>query len=209
MSKNRLSYELAIILIFAFTGAPAQIKSTYAGGLHFSTMTLKADDLESGPGRPLGFHFGYLFDLPVYRGLTFQPGVLFSAKGTTYRLDSTDYTISPIYLEIPANAAFTFGGNKIKITLMAGPYIAFGVTGTIWESRQSVQELKFGKGADRDMRFIDTGLNFGIGVQVNRFLVTASYEMGITDVSGNNYGIAQMKNRVLGISFSSAFVKLK
>ena len=209
MSKSWLKYELAIILILAFTGASAQIKSTYAGGLHFSTMTLKGAEIESVPGRPLGFHFGYLFDIPVFRAFTFQPGVLFSAKGTKYRIDSTDYTISPIYLEVPANAAFTFGGRRIKVILLAGPYIAFGVGGTIWESRQSVQELKFGKGAGSDIRFIDVGLNFGIGVRANKFMVTAYYEMGMTDVSGNNYGITQMKNQVLGISFSTAFISRK
>jgi hypothetical protein len=207
--KNCLKYALAILLLFASPGAGAQIKSTYAGGLHFSTMALKAEGLNSIPGRPLGFHFGYLFDIPVFRGFTFQPGVLFSAKGTDYRLDSIDHTISPIYLEVPANAAFTFGGERVRISLLAGPYIAFGVGGTIWESGQSAQELKFGSGEGKDIRFIDTGLNFGIGVRVDRFMVTAHYEMGLTNISGNKPGIAEMKNRVLGISFSTAFVARK
>jgi len=207
--KNCFKYSLTILLIVASPGAGAQIKSTYAGGLHLSTMALKAEGLNSGPGRPLGFHFGYLFDIPVFHGFTFQPGVLFSAKGTDYRLDSIDHTISPIYLEVPANAAFTFGGQRVRISLLAGPYISFGVGGTIWESGQSVQELKFGKGAGKDIRFIDTGLNFGIGVRVDKFMVTAQYEMGLTNISGNKPGIAEMKNRVLGISFSSAFVSGK
>jgi len=65
----------------AFTGVGAQIKSTYTGGLHISTMTLKAEGLNSRPSTPFGIHFGFVFEIPVIRGFTFQPGVLFSAKG--------------------------------------------------------------------------------------------------------------------------------
>lgn len=209
MLKCWLKYALAIILVFAFTGASAQIKSTYSGGLHISTMTLKGEDLNSGPGRPFGFHFGYLFEIPVVQNLTFRPGVLFSAKGTDYRLDSIDHTISPIYLEIPLNAALSFGGKKVSISLVAGPYIAFGVGGTIWESGKSVQELKYGKGEGSDLRFFDAGLNFAIGVQVNKFMVSAQYGMGLTNISVNNPDIVEMKNQVIGISFSTAFSSRK
>lgn len=204
--KNWLKYALAILLMVASPCAGAQIKSTYAGGLHFSSMALKAEGLNSGPGRPLGFHFGYLFDVPVFRGFTFQPGVLFSAKGTDYKLDSLNHTISPIYLEVPANAVLTIGGDRIKISLVAGSYIAFGVGGTIWESGQSVKDLKFGKGAGKDIRFIDTGLNFGIGVCINKFIVTLQYGMGLTNVTGEIPGVSEMKNQVIGISFSTTSV---
>lgn len=209
MLKSWLKYALAIILIFAFTGATAQIKSTYSGGLHISTMTMKAEGLNSGPDRPFGFHFGYLFEIPVLKNLTFRPGVLFSAKGTDYRLDSIDHTISPIYVEIPLNAALSFGGQRITVSLVAGPYIAFGVGGTVWKSGESVQEIKFGKGEGSDLRFFDAGLNFGIGVQVNKFMVAAQFGMGLTNVSVNDQDIVEMKNRVIGVSFSTSFAARK
>jgi hypothetical protein len=204
--KGYLKYALVIFLIASSSGVYAQIKSSYTGGLNISTMKLKAEGLNSGPSKPLGIHFGYVFEIPVLRDFTFQPGVIFSAKGTHYRLDSTDHSISPIYIEVPANAVLTIGGDKIKISLLAGPYIAFGVGGTIWESGQSVKDLKFGKGSGKDLGFIDTGLNFGIGVCINKFMVTFQYGMGLTDVSADNSGVSEMKNQVIGISFSTAFV---
>jgi len=63
----------------------------------------------------------------------------------------------------------------VKISLFTGPYIACGVGGTIWESGQSVKDLKFGGGADKDIRFFDLGLNCGIGVSIKKFMVTAQY----------------------------------
>jgi hypothetical protein len=207
--KSWLKYTLAIILMFVFTGVGAQIKSTYTGGLHISTMTLKAEGLNSSPTTPLGIHFGYVFEIPVIRGFTFKPGILFSAKGTDYKIDSTDHSISPIYIEIPANIAFTFGTDMVRISLYSGPYIAFGVGGTIWESEQSVKDLKFGRGAGKDIRFIDAGLNFGIGVCIKKFLVTVHYGMGLVNVSSDKSRISEMKNRVTGISFSTAFVNRK
>ena len=203
--KGFLKCALAIFLIASSSGVYAQIKSRYTGGLNISAMKLKAEGLNSSPGTPLGIHFGYAFEIPVIRSFTFQPGVLFSAKGTNYRLDSTDHSISPIYIEIPANAALTIGGDKIKISLLAGPYIAFGVGGTIWKSGQSVKDLKFGRGAGKDISFIDAGLNFGIGVCINKFMVTFQYGMGLTNISGDDPGVTEMKNQVIGISFGTAF----
>jgi hypothetical protein len=203
--KDYLKYILTIFLIASSSGVYAQIKSRYTGGLNISTMKLKAEGLTSSPSTPLGIHFGYAFEIPVIRGFTFQPGVLFSAKGTYYSLDSTDHSVSPIYIEVPANAALTIGGDKIKISLLAGPYIAFGVGGTIWESGQSVKDLKFGTGAGKDISFIDAGLNFGIGVCINKFMVTFQYGIGLTNISGDNPGVSEMKNQVIGISFGTSF----
>jgi len=204
--KGYLKYALTIFFLTASLGANAQIKSRYTGGLSISAMELKAEGLNSGPGKPLGIHFGYAFEIPVYHGLTFQPGVLFSSKGTSFRIDSTDHTISPIYIEVPVNAALTIGGDKIKILLLAGPYIAFGVGGTIWESGQSAKDIKFGNGAGRDIRFVDTGLNFEFGVCINNFIVTLHYGKGLTNISGDNPGVSEIKNQVIGISFGTAFI---
>jgi len=207
--KSWLKYTLAIILMFAFTGVGAQIKSTYTGGLHISTMTLKAEGLNSRPSTPFGIHFGYVFEIPVIRGFTFQPGVLFSSKGTDFKIDSVDHSLSPIYIEVPLNAAFTFGGDMVKISLFAGPYIACGVGGTIWESGQSVKDLKFGGGADKDIRFLDLGLNFGIGVSIKKFMLTAQYGMGLSNASTDKTGNSEMKHKVIGISFSTAFITVR
>jgi len=89
--------------------------------------------------------------------------------------------------------------------MLAGPYIAFGVGGTMWESGQSVKELKFGRGSGKDIRLVDTGLNFGIGVCINKLMVTFQYDMDLTNISDDNPGVSEMKNQVIGISLGTAF----
>lgn len=204
--KGFLKYAPAIFLMIAFTGVNAQIKARYMGGLHMSTMALNIKGLSSNPTTPFGFHFGWTFEIPVIGGFKFEPGVLFSAKGTDYKVDSVDHSLSPIYIEVPVNAFYTFGSDNVKISLFAGPYFACGIGGTIWESGHSLEDLRFGTGKDKDLKLFDIGLNFGFGVSIKMFMVTAQYEIGLTNVSPDKTDNSEMKNKVIGISVSTSFM---
>lgn len=204
-----LKYALAVFLMIAFTSVNAQIKSRYTGGLHLSSMALNIKGLSSNPTTPFGFHFGWTFDLPVIGGFKFEPGALFSAKGTDYIVDSVSHSLSPIYIEVPVNAVYTFGSDNVKISMFAGPYFACGVGGTIWESGYSLEDLKFGTGKDKDLKLFDIGLNFGLGVSIKTFIVTAQYEIGLTNVSPDKTDNSEMKNKVIGISVSTSFMGKK
>lgn len=203
--KSFLKYALVIFLVFAFTNANAQIKSRYAFGLNLSTMTMKIEGLTSGPDTPFGIHFGKIFELPVTGIFTFQTGLLFSAKGTDYQIDSTDFSLSPIYIEIPVNAVLSFGTDAVKVSLFAGPYFAFGVGGTMLESGRGLKDLRFGTGENKDLKPFDIGLNFGVGICIKKFMVTAQYGIGLTNVSPHTADNSEMKNKVIGISINSSF----
>ncbi len=204
--KGFLKYALPIFLMVAFTGVNAQIKTRYTGGLNLTTMELKIDGLSSDPTMPFGIHFGWVFEMPVGGGFAFDPGILFSAKGTDYKVDSVDFSLSPIYIEVPLNVAYSFGSNTFKIFLFAGPYFACGVGGTCWKSGYSLQDLRFGKGEDKDLKFFDVGLNFGLGVNIKMFLVTAQYGLGLLNISPDETGNMEMRNNVIGISVSTSFI---
>ncbi len=204
--KGFIKYAPAIFLLIAFTGVNAQIKSRYMGGLNLSTMTLKIEGLTSNPTMPFGIHFGRIFEIRVAGGFTFEPGILFSAKGTDYEVDSVRISLSPIYIEVPVNAVYKFGSDLFKISLFAGPYFACGVGGTLLESGHSVKDLKFGTGENKDLKTFDIGLNFGLGVCLKKFLVTAQYGMGLSNVSPDKTDNSEMKHRVIGISVSTPFM---
>jgi hypothetical protein len=168
-------------------------------------MTLNIEGLRTSPTMPLGIHFGRVFEIPVAGGLTFNPGILFSAKGTDYKTDSADFSLSPIYIEVPVNVAYSIGSGSIRFLVFGGPYFALGVGGTKLESGHGLKDLRFGTGDNKDLKSFDLGFNFGIGVSVKKFQVSAQYGLGLTNVSSDTSGSSEMKNKVIGVTVSAWF----
>lgn len=194
-----------IFLAFAFTNLHSQIKSGYVFGLNLSTITLKTNGIISGPDMPAGIHFGGLIEIPIKRNFTLQPALLFSAKGSNYKIDTVEFSMSPIYIEVPVNAVYSFGSDVVKISLYSGPYFAVGMGGYKIVSGGELKNIMYGSGVNKDLKIFDIGLNFGAGLNIKGLLISAQYGLGITNVSPVKKNVSEMKNRVIGISFSSLF----
>ena len=203
--KNYLKCAMAIFLTVAFTDMQAQIKAGYIFGLNLSTMTLKTQGISSHPDTPIGIHFGGFFEIPIKDNFTLQPGLLVSAKGSNYKIDSVEFSLSPIYLEVPVIAVYSFRIDAVKISLFAGPYFACGVGGYKIESGSELKNISYGSGENNDLKPFDIGLNFGAGVNIKGLLISAQYGMGLANVSPVATIDSEMKNRVIGISISSLF----
>ena len=202
--KIYLRYALAIFLMFSFTDTYAQIKSGYMIGLNLSSMTYinKGENIE--PETWAGIHFGGLFELPVIGNFTLQPGVLFSAKSTGYKIDSAQYSIGPIFIEVPVRAVYSFGSNVFKVSLFAGPYFAIGIDGLIIEPAGTTS-MQFGSGYNHDMKPFDMGFNFGAGFNIHGLLISGQYGIGLVNLAPVGSDGSEMKNSVWGISFASLF----
>ena len=203
--KYYLRSVLIIFLLFAFTEIFAQIKVGYIWGMNLSTMAIKTEGLSSEPEMPAGVQFGGFLELDLTGNLTLQPRFLFSAKGSNYRIDTTDVTMSPVYIEVPVLAVYTIGSKAVRVSLFTGPYIACGIGGYMIETGSELKYLKFGKGEDKDLRAFDFGYIFGAGIHIKSFLISAQYGIGLTNVSPITTDGSEMKNKVIGISISSSF----
>jgi hypothetical protein len=201
--KNYLKVAMVIFLTVTFTDMHAQIKSGYIIGLNLSTMTFKNKSLSSGSETMAGIHFGGIIEIPVKGNFVLQPGFLFSAKGSSYKTDTVDFSISPIYIEVPVVAVYSFGSDAIKISLFAGPYFACGIGGYKIESGGGLQNINFGSGENNDLKPFDIGLNFGAGVNIKGLLISAQYGIGLANLSPVTIIDSEMKNKVIGISISS------
>ncbi len=204
-AKSFIKTSAAILLLFASTEINAQIRPGYIFGVNLSTITLNSKGTITTPDRLAGIHFGGSFEIPVYRGFTFNPGFVFSAKGTNYKIDSVEYSLSPIYIEIPLTAMYSFGSDLIKISLFAGPYVALGVGGYKIEPEGALTDLNYGSGQNDDLKHFDLGLNFGAGVSIKGLLISAQYGLGFTNIAPDSKENPEMKNNVIGISISSPF----
>jgi len=52
---------------------------------------------------------------------------------------------------------------------------------------------------------LDYGVNFGAGVNISGFLVSAQYGLGLANLSPGSTGDGEIKNTVIGISLAYLF----
>jgi hypothetical protein len=185
-------------------GLNAQVKSGYTIGLNIATMTLKIPGVLPVQEAVKGIHFGRIYDIQFTSYFTVQSGFLFSAKGTFYKIDTAEYSISPIYIELPVLANFAIGSDAIKISFFSGPYIAYGLGGLV-ESEGENKKIHFGSGSQDDIRPFDLGLNFGVGINFKGLMISGRYESGLINLSPMSFGDSEMNNKVYAISLILLF----
>jgi hypothetical protein len=202
--KNNIKYVLTIFLAIALTDLHAQVVPKYIFGLNLSSIELKNKGINTKTETPMGIHFGGYFEVPLKDNFSLEPGILFSAKGSNFKLDSVELSLAPIYIEVPVLAVYSFGSDAIKISLFAGPYFAFGVGGYKIESGV-MRNMSFGSGENNDLKPFDIGFNFGTGINIKGLLIYAQYGIGLSNIAPVTLSDIEMKNRVIGISISSSF----
>ncbi|MBK7132442.1 MAG: PorT family protein [Bacteroidales bacterium] len=202
--KNYLRYCLVIILAVISVHSSAQINTGYLFGVNLTTMSVKVNGISYPAERPFAIHFGQYFEIPFNDNFAFEPALKFSAKGADYVIDSTDFSISPIYFEVPLNVKLRFGSRSVKVSLYGGPYFACGIGGYKIVSGGELKDIRYGKNDYNDLRRFDIGYNLGAGISIKGFSVSVQYGVGLSDISPITALETEMKNQVIGITFRSA-----
>jgi hypothetical protein len=203
--KNFLKLAMVITLLFAFGNMQAQVRFGPKAGINLSKMTMKTMGLSVDPKFRPGFHVGVISDIPLVENLSLQPGLLFSTKGSNYDVDIFDFSMSPSFLEIPVNLAYSLGMDELNIILFAGPYAAYGIAGKAEVEGES-EDISFGSGIEDDLKPLDFGLNFGVGLNISNFLISAQYGIGLANLGTDADEVdIEMKNSVIGISVAYLF----
>jgi hypothetical protein len=200
--KTWVKYALVIFLTVAFTDMHAQIRSGYIFGVNLSSLSLKVKGITSYPDTQGGIHLGGFYEIPLTGRFIFQPSLLFSAKGSSYAIDTVQSFLSPIYIEVPAIIAYRFGPDAVKISLFAGPYFACGIGGLSMDKNGNLKDIKFGSGENKDLKPFDIGFNFGAGLNIRGLMISAQYGIGLANISPLKLVDSEMKNKVIGISIS-------
>jgi len=201
--KDYLKPALAIYFVVAFTAMNAQVKPSYIFGMNLSTMTLKNNGISYNPKTLAAIHYGGYLEVPVTSNLTLRPNLLFSAKGSVYKTDTAEFSISPVYIEVSVLTVLSIGSDKVKISLFAGPYLACGMSGYKIDSHGDMKDISYGSREYNDLKPFDFGLNFGAGVNIKGILISAQYGMGLANLSPVTMIDSEMKNKVIGISICS------
>ena len=197
--KICLKSAFAILLIITSANIHAQIRSGYMIGYNISTMTLQASGTDFESETMTGIHVGIISEIPVKGKFDLRSGLIFSAKGSIFKIDTSEVTLSPIYIEVPVNLKYSIGSDMLKISVFAGPYFACGIGGNK-ETGGELKKISFGSGENDDLKIFDIGFNFGAGLIIKRLIISAQYESGLLNLLPATTGDPEMKSKVIGIS---------
>ena len=230
--KKTISLLSLTLLLFITTQSHAQVTFGAKAGLNIANMSISGT-LASGEDKSAiaSFHVGVIADIGITKEFFIEPGILLSGKGYKDKITEpigqasviTTGTMKPLYIEIPINAMYVADLKAVKLQIFAGPCFGFGVTGNInldYSSSgalptgytlpaSSSTAIKFGTDANTDnLKMLDIGLNFGVGVEYNNILFRIQYGLDLTNINPNTAsGEPTVKNNVFGISVGYMFGK--
>jgi hypothetical protein len=122
MKKNLL---IAISLVMALT-ASAQIQLGIGGGLNFANQILKPTPPPGSFTTLTSFNAGVFVGIPIMKGLTIQPEIMYSGEGSRQPEEDGDTTKSHFnYINVPVLLKYT---SSIGIFAEIGPQIGFVVS---------------------------------------------------------------------------------
>jgi hypothetical protein len=176
---------LLIAMMIGSITASAQTNFGITAGATYANMKYNSGDLSVKNDYKMGFTAGIFADMAFSKNFSFQPALNFTQKGTKDEGDGYSDKITLSYLEVPLNFVYSFQP-KQGLFIGAGPSIAFGLSGKDkWEENgnSGSDDIKFGSGED-EVKVFELDANFMAGYKMkNGFLVSAGYNLGLTDIS--------------------------
>jgi hypothetical protein len=195
MKSKIITLAIAALVMTGFA-AKAQEQQTVAeptlttkvgikGGVNFSNFY---GDNISDKNMKVGFNAGLYAKVPVTRGFSIQPELLYTSLGnkSTYNnfaQGSGEYRFNLNYIQLPVLAVINVVSN---LNIHVGPYVAYLTDANIKDVSSDgtvnhVTDLK----ADDFYRF-DYGLAGGLGFDVDNFTIGARYNYGMSEIGHNS-----------------------
>ncbi len=210
-------------LLFSALAAESQILKA---GVNLANVSITNDGDIDEAKMLTSFQVGILANVKVAPFLSFQPGILFTGKGSKTEsgaaTDPTYYraTSNPYYVEIPANFVLKTPTGPIKFFAGAGPYLAIGISGkniadgkifgTSFHSEKAIEfsnddpaTLDYEEGAGYGiMKRFDYGLNGLAGIETKNIVLSVNYGLGLAKLQSGSNSRADDKNKHRVLSFT-------
>jgi len=186
-----------------------------------------------------GFKLGVIGEYSFNEYFALTPGVVFKQRGAKGELSLSDgwssYAVKSStninYLQIPINAKVSVPINRdFKVFGVAGPYVAFGLSGKETDELKSngvnVGKITFDLFSGdvssgnlflddvledyskySKLKRSDFGLTFGGGMEYKKIFVSIQYDLGLSNLykAPEINGVLKTSNRNLGISVGYMF----
>jgi hypothetical protein len=203
--------KIVLAAAIAFFAVSANAQGFLKAGVNFANVSINDNGNVDEAKSLTSFHVGFSADVHIAPFLFFQPGIVFTGKGTKTESGSTSdqsyyrATTNPYYVEVPVNFVFKTPTGPLKFFAGAGPYIAVGVAGknkvegkflgTSFKSEEKIEwsnddpgTLNYEEGAGYGiMKRFDYGLNGLAGIQTKSTIISVGYGLGLAKLqSGSN-----------------------
>lgn len=165
------------------TAGEATLSPKFGIKAGINLSNLYVDEVED-ENMKLGLNAGFYAKLPITRGFSLQPELIYSNKGAKLRYDNFvlgegEYRFNLHYVELPVMAVINVLPN---FNIHAGPYVSFLAGADIKDmnddgSIENVRDLN----ADNFNRF-DFGVTAGLGFDIQNITLGARYNYGLTEI---------------------------
>ena len=156
-------------------------KLGFKAGLNLTNMYVQ--DV-SDENMKVGLTAGFIAKLPLSRGFSIQPELLYSNKGAKETYNNLlqgegEYRFNLHYIEMPVLAVINLGSN---FNIHGGPYIAYLAGVDIKDmnddgSVENIDELNA-----ENFHRVDYGLAAGFGVDISNLTLGARYSYGLHEI---------------------------
>ncbi len=169
-----LFFTAIAFLIFTGTIQAQNVNIGIKGGLNSYTL-LGDHSIDFNP--KLGFNLGLLGHIHINSNLAFQPELLYSGQGTTYKISGLDNSIKLNYVNIPLILQYMFD-NGFRI--QAGPQLGILASANLVRGDSS-SDLK------DNYKSTDIGLTVGVSYvkPSTGFGIDFRYNRGLTNINSN------------------------
>lgn len=151
------------------------------GGVNLTNMYV--NDV-SDENMKVGLNAGIFAKLPVTRGFSIQPELLYSSKGAKETYNNFiegkgEYRFNLNYIELPVLAVFNVAKN---FNIHAGPYVSYlaGVNIKDMKDDGTINNIK-DLNAENFNR-VDYGVAGGLGIDISNFTLGARYSYGFREI---------------------------
>lgn len=214
------------ILTLCVTSISAQTPSkgtTFAiiGGINFQNLNGKNSNGDKLNNKIIpGLHIGFNAMIPLVPEFYFQPGLLFSTKGSINKQDSFSNKYNLAYIEMPLNFVYKATLGKGFFMLGFGPYLAYGLRGqriTKYNNIETTTDIKFKHTVEINepvnppsFRAFDAGANLFAGYAlVNGIFFQLNTQLGMVKINPENKNFSNdqtiIKNTGFGLSLGYRF----
>jgi hypothetical protein len=152
----------------------------------------------------VGFNAGFFAKLPVTRGFSIQPELLYTSKGAKETYNNIiqgegEYRFNLNYIELPVLAVINVAKN---FNIHAGPYVSYLAEANIKNLRNDHSQDEIADLDTDNFNRIDYGLVGGLGIDISNFTIGARYNYGLREVgkSGSLAGQVTKDSRNSAIS---------
>ncbi len=184
----------------------AQVKLGVKGGMNLAKWNIKVNGTkEEDYKNKLGLQAGFVADFSLGKSLSFQPQLLYTAKGTAEEHNGHDDKIVMNAIDLPLNILYKAQAKFGTFFVGGGPNIGYNLGGKVksHEAAEDGEKIEIGNGAG-EVKALDFGLNVTTGVELkNGLFFSANYTAGLSNLSNTN-GVTARSN-FLGVSIGYFF----